>query len=147
MARKVAKDKHFLKQPIFKGGKKAMDLLVKMALVYPKEALDKKIEGSVYLKYEISYKGKVQEVKVLSGLGNGCDEEAIRIVKLFTFEVPPIPRKMKVVFNKNVRIHFRLPKPQKQVEQKMQYQITSTAPKTNKKSNGKDKAYHYTINW
>jgi len=144
MSKHSAKDKHFLKQPIFKGGKKAMDQLVKMALVYPKEALKNNIEGSVYLRYEIDFKGKVSSTKVLSSLGYGCDEEAARVVRLFSFEVPKIPRKMKVLFHKNIRIHFKLPK---QKKQEFNYKIIGSRQKENKKNLLDDNGYHYTISW
>jgi len=47
MSKRSAKDKHFLKQPIYEGGKKAMDKLIAENLEYPKEAIHNKIEGSV----------------------------------------------------------------------------------------------------
>ena len=80
MSKRSAKDKHFLKQPIYKGGQKVMDKVIQENLKYPKEALANKIEGSVYLRYGIDYKGNVIETKVISSLGYGCAEEAVRIV-------------------------------------------------------------------
>ena len=129
------KDDHFIKKPIYPGGLKAMRQLIKSNLKYPKDALTQKVEGSVYLRYGIDHTGKVSEVKILQSLGHGCDEEAERIVKLFLFEVPKIPRKLKVAFHKNIRIHFKLPKekpalkPKKQQTNSINYTITSDKPK------------------
>ena len=48
---------------------------------YPQKAKENKIEGKVYIKCKITSEGKVEEIKVVKGLGFGCDEEAIRVVK------------------------------------------------------------------
>ena len=77
---KERKDKHFIKKPIYPGGIKEMRALIGRELKYPSEALESKIEGTVYLRYNIDHKGNVTSSKVLSSLGHGCDEEAQRIV-------------------------------------------------------------------
>lgn len=109
MNNKPKKDKSFIKKPIFIGGTKAMQAFVKSELKYPKDAIENRIEGTVYLTYDIDYKGVVSNVKILSSLGYGCDEEAIRIAKLFKFEIPDIPYRQRVKFNKKLQIHFKLP--------------------------------------
>ena len=88
-----------------------MGAFIASQLKYPKAALEKKIEGVVLVKYDIDYKGKVVDAKVAKSLGHGCDEEAIRIVKLFEFEIPKGPRKLRVLFHQKAKIYFKLPKP------------------------------------
>lgn len=78
-------------------------------LKYPQEALAKRVEGTVIIKYAIDQHGDVTEAKVLAGVGHGCDEEAVRIVKLLKFKSPK-NRGLRVVFHKNIQIHFKLPK-------------------------------------
>ena len=153
---KERKDKHFIKKPFYPGGLKAMRELIRTELKYPEEALAAKIEGTVYLRYEIDYKGKVISSKVLSSLGYGCDEEAQRIVSKFKFEVPKGPRKTKVKFHKTIKIHFRLPKEQpKKVtpaknsrpnSTKLTYTITPSKKKP-KQQQQKSGGYTYTINY
>ena len=106
--KKERKDKHFVKSPYFEGGRAAMDKYVKKELRYPKEALEKKVEGRVSLQYTVDYTGKVINARVISGLGNGCDEEALRIVKSLPFKVPE-QGKVKSKYSRKVHIHFRLP--------------------------------------
>ncbi|HEY8367368.1 MAG TPA: energy transducer TonB, partial [Bacteroidia bacterium] len=51
---------------------------------YPKEAIDAKKEGTVYIKFVIDTKGNITQVEnALSGngLGYGMEEEAIRVVR------------------------------------------------------------------
>jgi len=51
---------------------------------YPKEAIDAKKEGTVYIKFVVDTKGNITQVEnALSGngLGYGMEEEAIRVVR------------------------------------------------------------------
>lgn len=149
---KETKDKHFIKRPTYKGGLAAMREFIKKNLRYPKEALKEKIEGTVYVKYTVDYKGKVIEAKVISSLGHGCDEEAIRLVKKFEFEVPK-NYKLRVQFHKNIQIHFRLPKAKpspKSAAVSVKYNVTPTSKKkkavsTSQKQSKKQGSYTYTI--
>ena len=149
--KKERRDKSFIHKPTYPGGKKAMELFIKDNLQYPKEAVKAKIEGSVQCRYRITHEGKVDDVKIISGLGNGCDEEAIRLIKLFRFELPQIPRGLKAHFHKNIRINFKLPVQQiaKQPAQKSSYQYTLAPPKNKPKiqptKENKNKVYRYTI--
>ncbi len=51
------------------------------AIKYPKEAREKGIQGTVYVKYTIDEQGFVKDAKVQQGIGGGCDEEVLRVVK------------------------------------------------------------------
>jgi TonB family protein len=92
----------------FEGGRKAMDELIQKNLKYPQAALDNKIEGTVHLFLDINNKGEVTHVKVISGIGYGCDEEAVRVVRLMRFAVEKV-RNMHVVYHHKLQIHFKLP--------------------------------------
>jgi periplasmic protein TonB len=48
---------------------------------YPQMAIDAGIKGSVYVNFVVMEDGSITDVKVLRGIGGGCDEEAIRVVK------------------------------------------------------------------
>ncbi len=76
--------------------------------------------------------------KIISGIGHGCDEEALRVVKLLKFSIDKQHRN-KVVFHKTIQIHFKLPIDKKQdIYPEYNYQITPTKKKNH--------AYYYTIN-
>ena len=112
--KKPHKPEQFIKHPGYPGGGEAMREFVKKNLRYPEEARKNKIEGTVAVTYEIDHKGKVVDTKIKSGIGYGCDEEAMRVVKLLKFAVPK-QHNLRVTFHKTINIHFRLPKssPQK----------------------------------
>jgi protein TonB len=139
--KKERKDKNFIRKPVYPGGPTALRNYVRTNLRYPKEALEKGVEGTVSLKYTIDHLGKVIDAHIISGLGHGCDEEAIRLVKSLKFEVAKT-RGVKVQFHKDLHVHFRLPKKQKQAARtpvKSSFVYSTTA--TQKPSGG----YHYTI--
>jgi len=152
MAKKFRSTKNpdsFLKKPIFEGGVKAMRELIKRNMKYPALAIEKKVEGTVKVKYDIDYKGRVIKTKVIKGIGHGCDEEAERLVKMFKFKINKT-RKVRVIYHKNIQIHFRLPekKAKPKIEnapaQSINY-ITSTSSSTQKP--GTRKSYSYTIKY
>lgn len=148
---KETRDKRFIRKPQFPGGDKAYRKFIYSNLKYPQVALDNKIEGLVIVRYEVNHKGAVTTAKVISSIGHGCDEEALRIVKLFKFEIPKGPRKLKVIFHKTVRIRFQLPKEKEEGKAKpktnqIQYTITTTKKQDPKKSS-KSSSYSYTVTY
>jgi protein TonB len=86
----------------------------------------------------------VVKTRIISSLGYGCDEEASRIVKMLKFEVPK-NRKMKVVFHKNITIHFRLPKKTEKQPTTIQYNITKQKPASQEPDKSSGSGYNYTI--
>jgi protein TonB len=144
--KKQAKSKHFIDKPVYLGGTAAMKKFIYKELKYPQEALKEKIEGLVIVRYDIDYKGKVTNTKVISSLGSGCDEEAERVIKLLKFQVPKTPRKLKVVYHKTTRIQFKLPAQ----KQGVKYSYTQTQKKEQNKEQApksKNKSFHYTIRY
>ena len=49
---------------------------------YPALAVQNRIEGTVFVQFEISITGKISKVRILRGIGGGCDEETVRVVKM-----------------------------------------------------------------
>lgn len=60
---------------------------------YPKEAIENNIEGRILLTCTVTAKGKVENIKIIRGLGFGCDEEAIRLVSEAEWEPGKIENK------------------------------------------------------
>jgi TonB family protein len=67
--------------PEFPGGMEAWFNFMKDNLKYPTLAKDKGIEGTVYISFIINKDGSVSDAEILRGIGGGCDEEALRVVK------------------------------------------------------------------
>ncbi len=69
---------------------------------YPEIAKKSGIEGKVYVIAYVNENGDVDDVKVLKGIGGGCDEAAVRAVKATKFT----PGKAK---GTNVKVKVALP--------------------------------------
>ena len=67
--------------PQFPGGEQAMLDYVSKNIVYPQEAMEKGIAGRVFVSFVVEKDGSVNEVKVVRGIGGGCDEESVRVIK------------------------------------------------------------------
>ena len=82
--KKTANDKVLEKaevMPEFPGGDQAMMDFVAKNVQYPQEARDKEISGRVLVGFIVEKDGSIADVKVVKGIGGGCDEEAVRVVK------------------------------------------------------------------
>ncbi|MEM9983424.1 MAG: energy transducer TonB [Bacteroidota bacterium] len=48
---------------------------------YPKEAKKQNIQGQVLLQFVVNKDGSIEQIKVVKGIGGGCDEEAVRVLE------------------------------------------------------------------
>ena len=46
----------------------------------PEDVKSKKVSGIVYVGFLVTINGDIQDVKLLKGIGHGCDEEAVRLI-------------------------------------------------------------------
>ena len=67
--------------PSFPGGEVKLVEYIAKNLNYPQEAIEKGIEGRVFVGFVIDVDGSVVDVEVKRGIGYGCDEEAVRVIK------------------------------------------------------------------
>jgi len=94
--------------PSFPGGMyKLMEYLHKN-IKYPLLAKELNIQGRVFVTFVIEKDGSVNDVKLLRGIGGGCDEEAIRVVKSMPKWIPGSQRNIPVRVQYNLPINFRL---------------------------------------
>lgn len=142
--KKKVKPESFIKQPTYSGGKKALDEFIKTNLEYPEEAVKNKVSGSVKLKFDIDVFGNVKDVSIIHGIGYGCDEEAIRLVKLLKYEKKKY-RGLFVVFHQSMFIHFRLPNVPVQTVNDFQVQYEYTESKKSNIDSNKNPTITYTI--
>jgi protein TonB len=90
-------------QPQYPGGYSAMLKFLHDKTQYPTVAQEAGIHGTLFISFVVRSTGKVTDVKVLKGIGIGCDEEGVRVVK----EMPDwIPGRNN---GKAVSVYFQLP--------------------------------------
>lgn len=68
--------------PSFPGGEKKMIEFILSNIHYPPVARENNITGKVYVKFTVDKQGKIVSPELLRGIGGGCDEEAMRILKM-----------------------------------------------------------------
>lgn len=68
--------------PCFPGGDENFYRFIQEEIHYPLLAHNAGVEGKVYMQFVITKYGDVVLPRVVKGIGYGCDEEAIRVVKL-----------------------------------------------------------------
>jgi protein TonB len=66
--------------PQFPGGDNEMVKFIKLNLRYPALATEMGVSGTVIVNFVVERDGKITRVKVVRGIGGGCDEEAVRVV-------------------------------------------------------------------
>ena len=141
---KREKEKKFLKIPSYPGGNEGFKNYIKENLHYPESALQHLIEGTVYLEYSVDNIGMVADEIVIHGIGHGCDEEALRLVRSLKYN--PVKNKgVRMKVKMKTRIRFELPdelKPKSSVN----FNYTPVVPKdvTNPDSPA-GTTYSYTI--
>ncbi|MDO9511387.1 MAG: energy transducer TonB [Bacteroidales bacterium] len=89
--------------PEFPGGDAARMKFLQENMKYPQMARESGIQGTVYVTFVVEPAGSVTGVRVLRGIGGGCDEEAIRVVKAMPRWTPGKQR------GKPVRVQFNMP--------------------------------------
>ncbi|MBM3401449.1 MAG: energy transducer TonB [Bacteroidetes bacterium] len=67
--------------PEFQGGQAALGKYLASRLRYPITARQAKIQGKVYISFIVEKNGSLSDFKVVRGIGGGCDEEAIRVLR------------------------------------------------------------------
>ncbi len=90
--------------PEYEGGLNALRKFVASKLVYPNQAREGYIQGTIHVKFVVDELGKISNIVLQNNLGYGLDEEAARVVKL----IPPFkkPAKIKGVA---VKTYYQLP--------------------------------------
>jgi protein TonB len=89
--------------PSFPGGDESRIKFLQENIKYPQMAKESGIQGTVYVTFVVEGSGKVADVKVLRGIGGGCDEEAVRVVKMMPHWNPGKQS------GKSVRVQFNMP--------------------------------------
>ena len=97
-------------QPEFPGGLDSMYAFIQKNLIYPEKAKAEGIEGRVFITFTIEKDGSVSNVKILRGIGGGCDEAAKEVVEKMPKWKPGTQRGKPVRVQFNLPIKFELPK-------------------------------------
>ena len=89
--------------PQFPGGEAKLMEYVAKNIKYPQIARETGIQGRVFVGFVVEPDGSISNVKLLRGIGGGCDEEAMRVIKSLPKWKPGKQR------GKAVRVSYQIP--------------------------------------
>ena len=89
--------------PEYPGGEAEMYNFIGKHIEYPRIAKESGISGRVFISFVVERDGSVTDVHILRGIGGGCDDEAIRVIKAMPKWTPGKQR------GKPVRVQYRMP--------------------------------------
>jgi periplasmic protein TonB len=91
------------KYPEFPGGMEGFAKYLQKNLRYPMPAIEAGITGKVFVTFIVERDGRLTDIKVVRGLGYGCDQEAERVLKKSPVWSPGIQN------NRAVRVQYTIP--------------------------------------
>lgn len=89
--------------PQFPGGDNEMLKYLSNNIKYPVDAREANITGIVYLSFIVDKEGEIKNIEILRGIGGGCEEEAVRVVKKMSKWKPGKQN------GQSVNVQFKLP--------------------------------------
>jgi len=90
-------------EPSFEGGEGKLFEWLGKNIVYPPDAIQVGIEGTVVVIFVVEKDGSITNAQLLKKIGGGCDEEVLRIMKIMPKWKPGIQNSV------HVRVQFILP--------------------------------------
>lgn len=94
--------------PSFPGGLSEFYKFVRKNLKYPTQARRLQIEGKVFVHFVVDKNGRLSDIKIVKGIGTGCDKEVLRIINISPNWNPGKQRGLPVKVRMMMPITFRL---------------------------------------
>jgi len=95
--------------PEFPGGNDSLMAYIGSHMVYPKAAIDDNIYGKVFVTFVVDNTGMVKDVKVMRGVREDLDNEALRVVQSLPIWEPGMQNGKKVNVQYTLPIVYQLP--------------------------------------
>jgi TonB family protein len=92
----------------FPGGEEALMKYLSDNIKYPEQAKLDKIEGKVFVGFNISAEGKVNQVKIVKGTNPLLDAEAVRVISSMPDWTPAVDNGKKIAVDYTIPIFFKL---------------------------------------
>ncbi|RAW02971.1 energy transducer TonB [Pseudochryseolinea flava] len=109
-AEKVEEDPDRLEFATPMGGRAEFKKYLEGNMRYPQQALTNEIEGKVTIQFTVQASGDLSDFRVVRGIGYGCDDEVMRLIKNGPKWTPTRKGGEPVAGKMRVKVRFRLPK-------------------------------------
>jgi protein TonB len=90
-------------EPSFPGGMEQFYRFLQTNIRYPAKAFENNVQGKVFLTFVVEKDGSLTDIKVVRGIGSGCDEEARRVFTISPKWKPGIQN------GRPVRVQYTMP--------------------------------------
>jgi len=106
---KVYETAHLDKQPkpVYEAKGMNFSSFIMKNMSYPKDAIKQNISGTVTVFFVVETSGRISNIKILNGVGAGCNQEAIRLLNLLKW-MPGVKNGMAVRTKMTLTITFNL---------------------------------------
>ena len=94
--------------PEYPGGNEQLINYLATNINYPQQAKDKGIQGRVFINFIVKKDGSIDSVKVIKGIGEDCDKEAVRVISNMPNWKPGMQSGKAVNVSYNIPIKFTL---------------------------------------
>jgi periplasmic protein TonB len=94
--------------PSFPGGNEKLRNFLQRNLKYPVQAAESGVQGKVMVGFTVGRDGSLSDIKVLRGIGGGCDEEALRVIRSMPRWLPGTQAGKKVDVRFTLPVEFKL---------------------------------------
>lgn len=92
----------------FPGGQEALFQYIVNNIQYPEQAKKENISGRVFVSFIVEKDGSISNAEVIRGIGGGCDEEALRVVRNMPRWNPGTQRGKPVRFQYTLPLNFKM---------------------------------------
>jgi TonB family protein len=94
--------------PAFPGGQERFINFIKQRLTYPERAITGNIEGTVEVAFTVGRAGTLTNIKVIKGLGYGCEEQIVKILENSPKWSPGISCNRATALEETISVKFSL---------------------------------------
>ena len=83
--------------------------ILKDSIKYPEKARDLNIQGKIIAEFKVNNNGSIYDINIIHGIGGGCDEEVIRVLKLMPKLKPSTQNGITMPIQCQLPLNFILP--------------------------------------
>lgn len=76
----------YSKEAHYKGDIKEMYKTIYNSLIFPEAAKKANLRDTMLVSFDVNFDGKVQDVRIIKGVGYGIDEQVLKIIPTLPFE-------------------------------------------------------------
>ena len=92
----------------FPGGRAALSMFIQKHVTYPKVAKENQKEGTVYIRFTVDDMGTIKDPKIIKGLGEAYDTEALSLIEKMPRWVPGKLQERSITTYKDLGIMYKI---------------------------------------